>query len=198
MVGGAAFKKCLLHIPFEGEELFDKFLESLIKTVSKHSLSQSHEENVNTIKFVALIPQLDSTAGETSGYENTFCPIFSTQLPLEECDDTEPKTLQDKSFEMETSERLSQKAKQKKYEDQRKGVDFIQRNIEANYEVGLITPSSILCHLTTLEDRRWLLSQMALCLPELAQNKPLTKNAGGEGLLAKISRKPKECYLDIL
>ncbi|XP_077321138.1 fibrous sheath-interacting protein 1 isoform X2 [Lithobates pipiens] len=128
-----------------------KHLWEELQSVSGNSLLRSHEEIVNTDKFLALSPQFDKTPGETAVLE-IFSPVFSTQLPAEECDDDEPKDLQGKSSEMETSERLNQKAKQKKHKDQKGRVDFIQKNIELVKEAG--------SHVLFMDDEKLRLEQL--------------------------------------
>lgn len=132
-----------------------KHLWEELQSVSRNSLLRSHEEIVNTDKFLALSPQFDNTPGETSVFE-TFSPVFSTQLLVEECDDDEPKDLQGyvsgKASGMETSERLNQKAKQKKHKDQKGRVDFIQMNIELVKEAG--------SHVLFMDDEKLRLEQL--------------------------------------
>ncbi|XP_075049309.1 fibrous sheath-interacting protein 1 isoform X2 [Mixophyes fleayi] len=119
------------------------------------SSARSHEEVVNTITFLALTPQLNDVK-DTTVFEKTF-PVFSTQPPPEDYD-ADPEALQDNVSGIENSDLLNnseilrQGTKQKKNKSNKKGVNFIQRNIELAKDAG--------SHVLLMDDEKLRLEQL--------------------------------------
>ncbi|XP_075049310.1 fibrous sheath-interacting protein 1 isoform X3 [Mixophyes fleayi] len=120
------------------------------------SSARSHEEVVNTITFLALTPQLNDVKADTTVFEKTF-PVFSTQPPPEDYD-ADPEALQDNVSGIENSDLLNnseilrQGTKQKKNKSNKKGVNFIQRNIELAKDAG--------SHVLLMDDEKLRLEQL--------------------------------------
>ncbi|XP_063804256.1 fibrous sheath-interacting protein 1 isoform X5 [Pseudophryne corroboree] len=104
------------------------------------SSARSHEEDVNTITFLALTPQLDD-GKDSAVFEKTFHPLFPTQLPPEDCA-ADPDALQGNVSGSEISDLLNssqishQRTKQRNNKGSKKAVNFIQRNIELAKDAG--------------------------------------------------------------
>ncbi|XP_053330932.1 fibrous sheath-interacting protein 1 [Spea bombifrons] len=141
--------------------------------------AQSHEESLNTNKFLALTPEPDEAQDAFNlKTDKMFVSVFCTQLPVEDFDQNYRETIQGDVSTSETagilnSERTSLTAKQKKNTNQKKGVDFIQRNIELAKDAGstfLTEEENLrLQQLTTDSDNDCndedIIGNMTLCIP---------------------------------
>ncbi|XP_068109426.1 fibrous sheath-interacting protein 1 [Hyperolius riggenbachi] len=128
-----------------------------LQIVSLQSSARSPDENLNTNKFLALTQHLDDTAGGTSVFEETVRETFYTQLPSEECDYDDTKGLQGNasgrnSSGLKSDSEYSYQRPNGKKSDNRKGVDFIQRNIELVKESG--------SHVLLMDDEKLRLEQL--------------------------------------
>ncbi|XP_069806572.1 fibrous sheath-interacting protein 1 isoform X2 [Dendropsophus ebraccatus] len=144
------------EVKAQGLEMRKQLWEEL-QHVSQQSSARSHDENVNTNKFLALTPQLDD-AEDTIVFEKMFPPLFSTQLPLEDCvedlEDLQGNVSGAEAGDLlssSSSKRSDHRKTQRKNRD-RKGVNFIHRNIELVKEAG--------AHVLLMDDEKLRLEQL--------------------------------------
>ncbi|XP_069585084.1 fibrous sheath-interacting protein 1 isoform X2 [Ranitomeya imitator] len=139
------------EVKAHGLEIRKQLWEEL-QLVSQQSTARSHEESINTNKFLALTPQLDDP--EDNIFEKMFSPLFSTQPPPEYCDE-DPEDFQGKGSGIETSDLLScsetSNHRKRKNRDHKR-VNFIQRNIELAKDAG--------SHVLLIDDEKLRLEQL--------------------------------------
>ncbi|XP_066464799.1 fibrous sheath-interacting protein 1 isoform X2 [Eleutherodactylus coqui] len=127
-----------------------------LQLVSQQFSARSHEESVNTNKFLALTPHLDDPEEDTLVFEKMFPPLFSTQLPPEDCDeDLEfsegPVSGIETGDLLSSSERSHHRKLQRKSKDHKR-VNFIHRNIELVKDAG--------SHVLLMDDEKLRLEQL--------------------------------------
>ncbi|XP_071971338.1 fibrous sheath-interacting protein 1 isoform X2 [Engystomops pustulosus] len=130
------------------KQLWEEF-----QNVSQQSSARSHEENVNTNKFLALTPQLDDPE-DAIVFEKMFPPLFSTQLPPEDSDE-DLEDSQGNISAIESGDLLSGSERslhRKRKNKDHKRVDFIQRNIELVKDAG--------SHVLLMDDEKVRLEQL--------------------------------------
>ncbi|XP_045380338.1 fibrous sheath-interacting protein 1 isoform X1 [Camelus bactrianus] len=125
------------EIKKRGLELRIKLWEEL-KSAKNNEALQSNEEMENTKKFLALTAASEETVVDPSCYEHedTFFPVFHTQVPPEEYENRIQNVSQDFTYDVERNESLI-KAEKKPVSNTEKtelrgkhSQDFIKRNIE--------------------------------------------------------------------
>uniref|UniRef100_A0A6I8Q0Y9 Fibrous sheath-interacting protein 1 n=1 Tax=Xenopus tropicalis TaxID=8364 RepID=A0A6I8Q0Y9_XENTR len=129
------------EVKAQGLEIHIKLWEELQRATTQSS-ARSHEESINTSKFLALTPQLDETEDTVNmQMGKIFSPVFPTQLPNEDpAEDDDHETLKVccvffvDDMSGDSSHRSDCRTRQSK--GQMKGVDFIQRNIELAKDAG--------------------------------------------------------------
>ncbi|XP_077116737.1 fibrous sheath-interacting protein 1 isoform X4 [Ranitomeya variabilis] len=139
------------EVKAHGLEIRKQLWEEL-QLVSQQSTARSHEESINTNKFLALTPQLDDP--EDIIFEKMFSPLFSTQPPPEYCDE-DPEDFQGKGSGIETSDLLScsERSNHRKRKNRdHKRVNFVQRNIELAKDAG--------SHVLLMDDEKLRLEQL--------------------------------------
>uniref|UniRef100_A0A803JVE9 Fibrous sheath-interacting protein 1 n=1 Tax=Xenopus tropicalis TaxID=8364 RepID=A0A803JVE9_XENTR len=124
------------EVKAQGLEIHIKLWEELQRATTQSS-ARSHEESINTSKFLALTPQLDETEDTVNmQMGKIFSPVFPTQLPNEDpAEDDDHETLKD-DMSGDSSHRSDCRTRQSK--GQMKGVDFIQRNIEGDMSSWIV------------------------------------------------------------
>ncbi|XP_073495303.1 fibrous sheath-interacting protein 1 isoform X2 [Phyllobates terribilis] len=148
------------EVKAHGLEIRKQLWEEL-QLVSQQSTARSHEENVNTNKFLALTPQLDDPE-DIIIFEKMFSPLFSTQPPPEDCnEDLEDSqgilasVILANDSGIETSDLLScserSDHRKRKNRDHKK-VNFVQRNIELAKDAG--------SHVLLMDDEKLRLEQL--------------------------------------
>ncbi|KAM4690415.1 fibrous sheath-interacting protein 1 [Rhinophrynus dorsalis] len=145
------------------KQLWEEFQHATMQTSAR-----SHEENVNTDKFLALTPQLDETEDAVST-DNTFVPVFSTQLPTVDPENDGQEAIQGNISGGETSTLTSHKENYMK--SQRKGVDFIQRNIELAKDAG--------SHVLLMDDEKLRLEQLLGDIQDGCSDEDITVGMSG-------------------
>ncbi|KAM4013796.1 fibrous sheath-interacting protein 1 [Anomaloglossus baeobatrachus] len=142
------------EVKAHGLEIRKQLWEEL-QLVSQQSTARSHEENINTNKFLALTPQLDDPE-DIAIFEKMFSPLFSTQLPPEDYGEALEDS-QGNGSGIETgdllscSERSNHRKTQRKNRDHKR-VNFIQRNIELAKDAG--------SHVLLMDDEKLRLEQL--------------------------------------
>ncbi|XP_073422908.1 fibrous sheath-interacting protein 1 isoform X2 [Dendrobates tinctorius] len=139
------------EVKTHGLEIRKQLWEEL-QLVSQQSTARSHEESVNTNKFLALTPQLDDP--EDTIFEKMLSPLFSTQPPPEYCDE-DLEDSQGKGSGIETSDLLScsERSNHRKRKNRdHKRVNFVQRNIELAKDAG--------SHVLLMDDEKLRLEQL--------------------------------------
>ncbi|KAM4663560.1 fibrous sheath-interacting protein 1 [Discoglossus pictus] len=144
------------EVKAQGIEIRKQLWEEL-QRVTMETSGQSHEESVNTNKFLALTPQLDE-AEVSFQIEKVFSPLFPTQLPMEENEPDVQEAIQGKHSDtvmrdiLNESERSSNRANNAKGKNQKKGLDFIHRNIMLAKDAG--------SHVLLMDDEKLRLEQL--------------------------------------
>ncbi|XP_053553662.1 fibrous sheath-interacting protein 1 [Bombina bombina] len=144
------------EVKAQGLEIRKQLWEEL-QHVTKQTSGQSHEESVNTNKFLALTPPLNEREDTTSSMLSKLSsPLFPTQLPLEENEDDIHEPMSGIHCDNETSdifnenERSSHKTKETK--SKKNGVDFVQKNIMLAKDAG--------SHVLLMDDEKLRLEQL--------------------------------------
>ncbi|XP_056402975.1 fibrous sheath-interacting protein 1 isoform X3 [Hyla sarda] len=154
------------EVKVQGLEMRKQLWEDL-QHVSQQSSARSHDENVNTNKFLALTPNLDDTEADTDVFEKMFPPLFSTQLPPEDCiEDLEDSQAIPvisasaivgnvsgvESCDLLSSSKRSDHKKMQGKSTDYKRVNFIHRNIELVKDAG--------SHILLMDDEKLRLEQL--------------------------------------
>ncbi|XP_040267276.1 fibrous sheath-interacting protein 1 isoform X2 [Bufo bufo] len=140
------------EVKAQGLEIRNQLWEEL-QHVSQQTSARSHEENVNTNKFLALTPQLDDPEDATV-FEKIFPPLFSTQVPPADCDeDLEDCRGNVSGIESGDLLSISERSRHRKHKNKdHKRTDFIQRNIELVKDAG--------SHVLLMDDEKLRLEQL--------------------------------------
>ncbi|OCT68843.1 fibrous sheath-interacting protein 1 [Xenopus laevis] len=158
------------EVKAQGLEIRIKLWEELQRATIQSS-ARSHEENMNTSKFLALTPQLDEMEDAASVQMcNIFSPVFPTQLPNEDpVEDDDHKTLQGNMTGADSSDRSDCKTRHSK--GQKKEVDFIQRNIELAKDAG--------AYILLMDDEKLRLEQLLEDIQEGCSDEDITGDVSG-------------------
>ncbi|XP_048074636.1 fibrous sheath-interacting protein 1 isoform X11 [Ursus arctos] len=133
------------EIKKQGVDMRIKLWEELKSAKTSETL-QSNEEMENTKKFLALTGASEETAADPSRYEHedTFFPVFHTQVPPEEYENRIQNANQDFTYDVGGNESLIE-AEKKPFSDTEKielqgkhSQDFIKRNIEGDQSGWLV------------------------------------------------------------
>ncbi|XP_075440268.1 fibrous sheath-interacting protein 1 isoform X3 [Ascaphus truei] len=165
------------EVKIQGLQIRRQLWEEL-QCVTLHISARSHEESLNTNKFLALTPQLDETEDATS-FEmgQIFFPVFPTQLPTEDEEHDVQEAMQGNISGTETRELLNQtersnvRTTQRKSRSQRKEVDFIQRNIELAKDAG--------SYIVLMDDEKVRLEQLLGDIQDGSSDEDMTGDVSG-------------------
>ncbi|KAM3918776.1 fibrous sheath-interacting protein 1 [Leptodactylus fuscus] len=139
------------EVKAQGLEMRKQLWEEL-QLVSQQSSARSHEENVNTNKYLALTPQLEDPEGDSIVFEKIFPPLFSTQLPPED-DEEDLEDSPGNVSGIDTADLSnSEKSHHRKKNKDHRRVNFIQRNIELVKDAG--------SHVLLMDDEKLRLEQL--------------------------------------
>ncbi|XP_048074628.1 fibrous sheath-interacting protein 1 isoform X10 [Ursus arctos] len=132
------------EIKKQGVDMRIKLWEELKSAKTSETL-QSNEEMENTKKFLALTGASEETADPSRyEHEDTFFPVFHTQVPPEEYENRIQNANQDFTYDVGGNESLIE-AEKKPFSDTEKielqgkhSQDFIKRNIEGDQSGWLV------------------------------------------------------------
>ncbi|XP_078515463.1 fibrous sheath-interacting protein 1-like isoform X2 [Lissotriton helveticus] len=129
------------EVKYQGQQMRKKLWEELQSAMSPEA-PPTHEETLNTRKFLALTPQArDVTDADSLEEEVIFTPVFHTQIPAEDGDwprapnnlDSHPRNdLSDVSNDGDKISSIPRKRSRVKMNKR----DFIKRNIELARDAG--------------------------------------------------------------
>ncbi|XP_069065260.1 fibrous sheath-interacting protein 1 [Pleurodeles waltl] len=130
------------EVKYLGQQMRKKLWEELQSATSPEA-QESHEETLNTRKFLVLTPQVhDVTDADSLEEELTFTPVFHTQIPADEGDWTRaPNSLDSHHHRNDLNDMSHDSEKPPSVPRKRSRVktnkrDFIKRNIELARDAG--------------------------------------------------------------